>query len=96
MTDACVWKVTGGSQPHGTLIEGPSAIRSAIASAFEAFPDIRYQPIHSLFGEEHVVVELLVSGTLRDGTKTRFHARDILTMRDGLIAARRSYRKVVE
>jgi ketosteroid isomerase-like protein len=59
-------------------------------------PDIHYQPIRSLFGEDHVVVELLVTGTLRDGTKTRFHACDILTMRDGLIAAKRSYRKVVE
>jgi ketosteroid isomerase-like protein len=43
-----------------------------------------------------VVVELLVTGTLRNGTKTRFHACDILTMRDGLIAAKRSYRKVME
>ena len=59
-------------------------------------PDIRYQPIRSLFGEEHVVVELLVTGTPRGGTKTRIHACDILTMRDGLIAAKRSYRKVVE
>lgn len=96
MTDDCVWEVTRGSEPHGTLFEGPSAIRSAIAGAFEAHPDIRYQPVRSLFGEDHVVVELLVTGTLRVGTKTRFHACDILTMRDGLIAAKRSYRKVVE
>jgi ketosteroid isomerase-like protein len=96
MTDDCVWEVTRGSEPHGTLFEGPSAVRSAIAGAFEMLPDIYYQPIRSLFGEEHVVVELLVSGTLRDGTKTTFHACDILTMREGLIAAKRSYRKVVE
>jgi ketosteroid isomerase-like protein len=95
-TDDCVWEVTRGSEPHGTLFEGPSAVRSAIAGAFEALPDIRYQPIRSLFGDDHVVVELRVTGTLRDGTKTRFHACDILTMRDGLIAAKRSYRKVLE
>ena len=41
-------------------------------------------------------MELLVTGTLGDGGKARFHARDILTLRDGLIAAKRSYRKVVE
>jgi hypothetical protein len=34
--------------------------------------------------------------TLRDGTKTRFPACDILAMWAGLIAAKRSYRKVVE
>jgi hypothetical protein len=69
---------------------------AAIASAFEVLPDIHYQRIRGLFGEEHVMVELLVSGPLRDGTKTRFRACDILTMRDGLNAAQRSYRKVVE
>ena len=42
------------------------------------------------------MVELLVIGTLGDGSKARFHACDILTLRDGLIAAKRSYRKVVE
>jgi ketosteroid isomerase-like protein len=96
MTDDCVWEVTRSSEPHSTLFEGPSAVRSAIAGAFEMLLDIHYQPIRSLFGEQHVVVELLVTGTLRDGTKTRFHACDILTMRDGLIAAKRSYRKVLE
>jgi taurine dehydrogenase small subunit len=25
MTDDCVWEVTRGSEPHGTLFEGPSA-----------------------------------------------------------------------
>jgi ketosteroid isomerase-like protein len=68
MTDDCVWEVTRASEPHGTLFEGPSAVRSAIAGAFEALSDIHYQPIRSLFGEDHVVVELLVTGTLRDGT----------------------------
>jgi ketosteroid isomerase-like protein len=96
MTDDCVWEITRGSEPHGALFEGPSAVRSAIAGAFEALPDIQYQPIRSLFDEDHVVVELLVTGTLRDGTKAKFHACDILTMREGLIAAKRSYRKVVE
>jgi ketosteroid isomerase-like protein len=96
MTDDCVWEVTRGSEAHGTLFEGPSAVRSAIAGAFEVPPDIQYQPIRGLFVEDHVVVELLVTGTLHDGAKTRYHACDILTMRDGLIAAKRSYRKVVE
>jgi ketosteroid isomerase-like protein len=96
MTDDCVWEVPRGSEPHGTLFAGRAAVRSAIAGAFKAVPDIHYQAIRSSFGEQHVVVELLVTGTLRDGTKARFDACDILTLRDGLIAAKRSYRKVVE
>ena len=64
--------------------------------AFKALTDVNYQLVRKSFGENHVVVELLVTGTFGDGSKARFHACDILTLRDGLIAAKRSYRKVVE
>src|SRR5262245_49576141 len=96
MTDDCVWEVTRGREPHGTLYTGQTAVRSAIVEAFKALPDVNYQPVRNSFGEDHVVVELLVTGTLGDGSKARFHACDILTLRDGLIAAWRAYRKVVE
>jgi len=96
MTDDCVWEVTRGREPHGTLYTGRAAVRSAIVEAFKALPDVNYRPVRNSFGEDHVVVELLVTGTLGDGKKARFHACDILTLRDGLIAAKRSYRKVVE
>ncbi len=96
MTDDCVWEVTRGREPHGTLYTGRTAVRSAIVEAFKAVPDVNYHPVRNSFGEDHVVVELLVTGTLGDGSKARFHACDILTLRDGLIAAKRSYRKVVE
>ena len=96
MTDDCVWEVTRGREPHGILYTGQTAVRSAIVEAFKALRDVNYQPVRNSFGEDHVVVELLVTGTLGDGKKARFHACDILTLRDGLIAAKRSYRKVVE
>ena len=96
MTDDCVWEVTRGREPHGTLYTEQTAVRSAIVEAFKALPDVNYQPVRNSFGENLVVVELLVTGTLGDGRKARFHACDILTLRDGLIAAKRSYRKVVE
>ena len=96
MTDDCVWEVTRGHEPHGTLHTGRADVRSAIVEAFKALPDVNYRAIRNSFGENLVVVELLVTGTLGDGSKARFHACDILTLRDGLIAAKRSYRKVVE
>jgi hypothetical protein len=77
-----------------TLGRRPSARRSWRRS--RRSPDVNYQPVRNSFSEDHVVVELLVMGTLRVGSKVRFHACAILTLRDGLIAAKRSYRKVVE
>ena len=64
--------------------------------AFKALPDVNYQPVRNCFGENYVVVELLATGTVGDRSKARFNACDRLTLRDGLIAAKRPYRKVVE
>ena len=94
MTDDCFWEVTRGSEPHGTLFSGSTAVRAAIADAFKAIPDVHYKPIRCHYGEDHVVVELLVTGTQRDGTTLKYHACDILTLRDGAIVAKRSYRKM--
>ena len=96
MSDDCSWEIPRGLQPHGTLFEGAVAVRSAIANAFKAMPDIRYDLVRSHFGPDLIVLELLVSGTLPDGRPARFQACDVMTLRDGKVAAKRSYRKVVE
>jgi ketosteroid isomerase-like protein len=96
MTDDCIWEMPRGAEPHGTLFEGADAVRAAIAGAFRAMPDVRYDLVRSSFGRDLIVLELLVSGTLADGRQARFHACDVMTMRDGKVAAKRSYRKVIE
>jgi ketosteroid isomerase-like protein len=95
MTDDCVWEITRGSEPHGTRFQGSAAVRAAIAEAFKAVPNVHYEPIRSHYGRDHVVVELLVTGTQPDGTRLKYHACDVLTLRDGAIVAKRSYRKIV-
>ena len=51
MTDDCVWEVTRGREPHGTLYTGQTAVRSAIVEAFKALPDVNYQPVRNSFGD---------------------------------------------
>jgi uncharacterized protein (TIGR02246 family) len=94
MADDCLWEVTRGSEPYGTVFNGDEAVRTAIANAFKAMPDIRYEPVRTLFGPDHIVVELLVTGTLPDGTPAKFHACDVMTMVAGKVTTKRSYRKV--
>jgi ketosteroid isomerase-like protein len=53
MTDDCVWEVTRGREPHGTLYTRQTAVRSAIVEAFKALPDVNYQPVRNSFGEDH-------------------------------------------
>jgi ketosteroid isomerase-like protein len=96
MTDDCLWEITRGSEPHGTRIEGSKAVRAAIADAFRAMPDIHYEPVHCSFGQDLVVVELLVTATLAGGRPAKFQACDVMTVRDGKVSAKRSYRKLVE
>ena len=95
MTDDCIWEVPRGNAPCGTLFKGADAVRAAIAGAFEAMPDVRYELLCSSFGQYLVVLELLVSGTPADGQPVKFHACDVMTLRGGKVAAKRSYRKVV-
>ena len=96
MTDDCPWEVPRGSDPHGTRFEGSPAVRSAIASAFKAMPDVHYELVRSNFGPDLVVLELLVTGRLPNGRQAEFHACDVMTLRDGKVAAKRSYRKIAE
>src|ERR1700730_4106875 len=48
MTDDCVWKITRGREPHGTLYTGRTDVRAAIVEAFKALPDINYQTVRML------------------------------------------------
>ena len=38
MTDDCVWEVTRGREPHGTLYTGQTAVRSAIGRRLRRSP----------------------------------------------------------
>ncbi|TAJ89430.1 nuclear transport factor 2 family protein [Reyranella sp.] len=96
MNEDCLWETPRGPEPHGTRFDGAAAIRSAIANAFKAMPDIRYELVRCNFGPDLIVLELLVTGTSAEGRPIRFQACDVMTMRDGKVAAKRSYRKVIE
>jgi ketosteroid isomerase-like protein len=96
MTDDCIWEVTRGAEAHGAHFAGTEAVRAAIARLFKTMPDIRYDLVHSSFGPDLVVLELLAIGTPADGRTARFQACDVMSMRDGKVAAKRSYRKLVE
>ena len=91
MTDDCLWEVTRGAEAHVTRFEGSTAVRAAIGGAFQAMPDIRYELVRSSFGPDLVVVELLVMGTPVNGAAVRFHACDVMTLRSGKVATKRSY-----
>lgn len=96
MSEDCLWETPRGQEAYGTRFDGAAAVRSAIANAFKTMPDIRYELVSCNFGADLIVLELLVTGTSAEGRPMRFQACDVMTMRDGKVVAKRSYRKVIE
>lgn len=60
MTDDCVWEITRGREPHGTLYTGRTDVRAAIVEAFKALPDINYQPVRMLRDQEVLMTDIII------------------------------------
>jgi ketosteroid isomerase-like protein len=92
-TDDVVFEASFGEQPWGTRAVGKAAARELIANMIERVPDVRWDEIRHFVSPEHATVESVTTGTPRDGARFEVHLVDVLTIRDGKITAKRSYRK---
>jgi taurine dehydrogenase small subunit len=77
----------------GERAVGKEAARKLAAEFFERMPDARYEKVRHFVSPEIAVVESRTTGT-HEGTPYDVHLVDVLTLRNGKIAAKRSYRKV--
>ena len=92
-TDDVVFEASFGSEPYGERATGKEAARRLAASVFERIPDLHFEEIRHLITPDFAVVESSTSGTPVGGEPYEIHIVDVLTLRDGQIAAKRSYRK---
>jgi ketosteroid isomerase-like protein len=92
-TDDVVYEPSIGSAPWGERAVGKEAARRLASAFFERMPDAHYEKLRHFVSREIAVVESRTTGS-RDGTPYDVHLVDVLTLRDGKIAAKRSYRKV--
>ena len=92
-TDDVIFEASFGSEPHGERAVGREAARKLAQAVFERIPDLRFAEIRHFVSPEFAVVESATTGTPVDGTPYEVHLVDVLTIRDGKIAAKRSYRK---
>jgi taurine dehydrogenase small subunit len=93
MTDDVVFEASFGKEPWGARVVGRAAVREFVSEMIGRIPDIRWDEIRHFVCPEHAVVESVTTGTPRGGTRFEVHLVDVLTLRDGKIAAKRSYRK---
>ena len=92
-TDDVVFEASFGDEPHGERASGKAAARRLAASVFERIPDLHFEEIRHVVTADFAVVESATSGTPVGGEAYKIDIVDILTLKDGKIAAKRSYRK---
>ena len=92
-TDDVVFEASFGSEPYGERAVGREAARNLAAAVFEKVPDLRFREIRHFVSPDFAVVESVTTGTPIGGAPYETHLVDVLTIRDGRIAAKRSYRK---
>ena len=93
MTDDVVFEPSFGPEPWGARYAGRAAVRAGVERNFGNIPDIRWDELRRVVCESHAVVEWLTTGTPKNGRPFKVEGCDILTLRDGQICAKRSYRK---
>jgi ketosteroid isomerase-like protein len=93
MTDDVVFEASFGKDPWGARVVGQAAVREFLEDMFRRIPDVRWDEIRHFACTELAVVEWLTTGTPRGGTRYEVQGCDVLALRNGKIAAKRSYRK---
>ena len=90
------WQFTTGAEPTGAIYRGHEQLRVALERLFALIPDIHYEIVDLFAGANHLVMELLVTGTNREtGAALKFQACDILLFDGERLLGKRSYRKLI-
>lgn len=92
-TDDVVFEASFGAEPYGERAVGKEAARKLAEAVFEKIPDVHFEELRHIVTPEFAVVESTTTGTPVGGEPYEVHLVDVLTLRDGRIAAKRSYRK---
>ena len=92
-TDDVVFEASFGTEPCGERAIGHEASRTLAAKIFARVPDLHFVELRRYVTPEFAVVEAITTGTPVGGKPYEAHLVDVLTLRDGKISAKRSYRK---
>jgi ketosteroid isomerase-like protein len=93
-TDDCVFDASGGPDACGTRFVGREQVRAAFAGVFESMPDAKWgDGHHHVLSDDYGVSEWRLTGSMSDGRRLDVFGCDFLTIRDGKIVRKNSFRK---
>jgi steroid delta-isomerase-like uncharacterized protein len=99
-TDDCVFSAFAAGSP---LAKGKEAVREAFAGYIAMMPDIHFAEQALQLGDDHWVLESIMSGTVDQsievdgesfgdrGARVEVPCVDVIKVRDGLIASKHTY-----
>jgi ketosteroid isomerase-like protein len=92
--DDCVFDASGGPEFHGRRFVGRDQVTGAFAAVLDAMPDANWgDGHHHVISEDYGVSEWRLTGTLLDGSRVDVLGCDFITVRDGEIVRKNSFRK---
>lgn len=92
--DDCVFEASGGDEVCGRRYQGHRQVKEAFAEVLDSMPDARWgDGRHYVLAPDYGVSEWTLTGTLLDGRRLEVNGCDFLTVRDGKIVSKSSYRK---
>jgi len=95
-TDDAVFLSPRGPEPFGRRFEGKDAVREGLAARFSGIPDVHYGDDDHFVAGDRGASEWTLTGTTTDGVRLEVRGCDLWTFRDGLIARKDSFWKIVE
>jgi ketosteroid isomerase-like protein len=97
VTPDCVYDGSTGPALHGVRFQGHEELRRGFAGVWEASPDARWEEArHVACGGDRAFTEWVFRGKrLSDGSKVDSQGVDLFQFRDGLIAYKNTFRKMV-
>ncbi|HCS58424.1 MAG TPA: nuclear transport factor 2 family protein [Gordonia polyisoprenivorans] len=94
--DDCVFDTSAGPDPWGRRLVGKDAVRAGLAARFAGVPDVHYDVDRHWISGDLGVSEWTVTGTATAGELLHVRGCDHWEFRDGKIARKDSYWKIVE
>lgn len=91
LTDECVFEDT--TPPDGLRFKGREAVLDAFRAVFAASPDARFASEGTYVGADTVTVLWRYDWGLSSSRDQHVRGIDLFTVRDGLVAGKRSYVK---
>lgn len=92
--DDCVFEASGGPVFNGRRFEGWAQVRAAFADVLDSMPDATWADArHFVISDDYGVSEWRLTGTLADGGHIDVLGCDFITVRDGRVVRKNSFRK---